>query len=131
MFLVNLVTLFKKWRKTNPVRLQAWIEDGLFQLHKANLELDGSGPWKGLENAVPVTDQSVRISKNPSDKAGQVSSTDSAVDTTLPHQSARDEEVMIETTSIRRQSTASLQLTVSSTSLETRPSITVGDTETT
>ncbi|KAF2105161.1 hypothetical protein BDV96DRAFT_608476 [Lophiotrema nucula] len=97
MFLVNLVTLFEKWRKVSPLRRETWIADGLLHLHAANIDTADAGPWNKNDESVPVTERLESVFRvSPRDSASLDPPETLTIDTSSQHDDLKNDEPVIE-----------------------------------
>lgn len=54
-FLESLIRCFQRRRKAAHRGVDAWVEDGLLQVHKRTLVLAEMEEWQGVDDAVPTT----------------------------------------------------------------------------
>ena len=55
VFLESVIRGFQRWRKVPHRGVDAWVEDGLLQVHRDTLILGEGEEWRGTDGAVPVT----------------------------------------------------------------------------
>ncbi|KAL5427469.1 hypothetical protein PMIN07_009707 [Paraphaeosphaeria minitans] len=55
VFLESMIRCFQRRRKAQHRGVDAWVEDGLLQVHKKTLVLAEMEEWEGADNAVPTT----------------------------------------------------------------------------
>jgi len=65
--LLRFLIFLKKFRKALAPRIDAWIQDGVYQLQRRAYEAHGEGTWERLEEEIPLTKEKEELAKLPVD----------------------------------------------------------------
>lgn len=65
MVLLKFLVFWHKFRGILAPRIDAWIQDGTFQLQRRAYEMQGEGIWENLEKEVPLTAFATELSTLP------------------------------------------------------------------
>lgn len=62
LVLLKFLVYLKKFRKVLAPRIDAWVQDNVFQLQRRAYEALDEGPWENLKDEIPVTVEKVKLS---------------------------------------------------------------------
>lgn len=65
LILLKFLVFWRRFRGLSALRVEAWIQDGTFQLQRRAFEAHSEGTWERLDKEVPATIDDVELTTLP------------------------------------------------------------------